>query len=100
MNVLPADGKTQGELVLRAPWLTPCYVGDAVASQALWRGGWLHTQDVATIDPDCTIMIRDRLKDVIKTGGEWVSSLHLENLAAGAEGVGEVAVIGVADTRW
>jgi fatty-acyl-CoA synthase len=100
MNVLPADGKTQGELVLRAPWLTPCYVGDAVASEALWRGGWLHTQDVATIDPDGTIMIRDRLKDVIKTGGEWVSSLHLENLAAGAEGVGEVAVIGVADTRW
>lgn len=100
MRELPADGKTQGELVLRAPWLTPCYVGDAAASEALWRGGWMHTQDVATIDEDGTIIIRDRLKDVIKTGGEWLSSLTLENLIASIEGVAEVAVIGVPDARW
>ena len=75
MRELPHDGKAQGELVLRAPWLTTCYMGDAAASEALWRGGWMHTQDVATIDPDGTIIIRDRLKDVIKTGGEWLSSL-------------------------
>ncbi len=100
MNELPADGKTQGELVLRAPWLTPCYVGDREASDALWRGGWMHTQDVATIDPDGTIIIRDRLKDVVKTGGEWLCSVALENLIAGAEGVAEVAVIGVPDARW
>ena len=95
MKELPADGKSQGELVLRAPWLTACYMGDEIASAALWRGGWMHTQDVATIDPDGTIVIRDRLKDVIKTGGEWLSSLDIESLIAGAEGVGEVAVIGI-----
>lgn len=100
MNALPTDGKTQGELVLRAPWLTPCYVGDAAASAALWRGGWMHTQDVATIDPDGTIIIRDRLKDVIKSGGEWLSSLDLERLILRADGVGEVAVIGVPHARW
>ena len=100
MRELPHDGKTQGELVLRAPWLTPCYMGDVAASEALWRGGWMHTQDVATIGPDGSIIIRDRLKDVIKTGGEWVSSLTLENLVSGVEGVVEVAVVGVPDALW
>jgi len=100
MKALPTDGVTQGELVLRAPWLTPCYMGDEAATDALWRGGWMHTQDVASIDPDGTIVIRDRLKDVIKTGGEWLSSLDLENLIRGADGVGEVAVIGVPHPRW
>ena len=100
MRELPHDGKAQGELVLRAPWLTTCYMGDAAASEALWRGGWMHTQDVATIDPDGTIIIRDRLKDVIKTGGEWLSSLTLENLISRVEGVAEVAVVGVPHARW
>lgn len=100
MNPLPTDGKSQGELVLRAPWLTPCYIGDSAASAALWRGGWMHTQDVATIEPDGTIIIRDRLKDVIKSGGEWLSSLDLENLISGADGVAEVAVIGIPHSRW
>jgi fatty-acyl-CoA synthase len=100
MRELPADGKTEGELVVRAPWLTPCYTGNVEASQALWRGGWMHTQDVATIDPDGTIIIRDRLKDVIKSGGEWLSSLTLENLVANIPGVAEVAVIGVPHERW
>ena len=100
MNPLPPDGKTQGELVLRAPWLTQCYIGDPAASAVLWRGGWMHTQDVATIDPDGTIIIRDRLKDVIKSGGEWLSSLDLENLICGAEGVAEAAVIGIPHNRW
>ncbi len=100
MRELPNDGKTQGELVVRAPWLTPCYIDDPAASDALWRGGWMHTQDVATIDPDGTIIIRDRLKDVIKTGGEWLSSLTLENLIASVEGVAEVAVVGVFHARW
>lgn len=60
----------------------------------------MHTQDVATIGPDGSIIIRDRLKDVIKTGGEWVSSLTLENLVSGVEGVVEVAVVGVPDALW
>jgi fatty-acyl-CoA synthase len=100
MNELPRDGKTRGELVLRAPWLTPCYTGDAKASAALWHGGWLHTQDIATIDPNGTIMIRDRLKDVIKTGGEWIDSIHLEELVATADGVAEASVVAVPDVRW
>lgn len=100
MEDVPHDGATRGELVLRAPWLTPCYTGDADASDALWRGGWLHTQDVATIDEDGFIRIRDRLKDVIKTGGEWIDSIRLEELVATADGVAEAAVIAVTDARW
>lgn len=96
----PADGEARGELVIRAPWLTQSYTGDPEASQALWRGGWLHTQDVASIDAQGHIQIRDRLKDVIKTGGEWICSLSIEELIAGVEGVAEVAVIGVSDARW
>jgi fatty-acyl-CoA synthase len=60
----------------------------------------MHTQDIATIDPDGTINIRDRIKDVIKTGGEWLSSLTLERLVAGVAGVGDVAVIGVPHSLW
>lgn len=100
MNDLPHDGQTRGELVLRAPWLTPCYTGDAKASEALWHGGWMHTQDIATIDPDGYIRIRDRLKDVIKTGGEWIDSIQLEELVATAEGVVEVAVVAMPDAKW
>jgi len=100
MNDVPHDGASRGELVLRAPWLTSCYVGDAKATQALWRGGWLHTQDIATIDTRGNIQIRDRLKDVIKSGGEWIDSIQLEELVATAEGVAQAAVIAVSDPRW
>lgn len=100
MNSLPHDGETRGELVLRAPWLTPCYVDNAQASDDLWRGGWLHTQDVATIDATGQIKIRDRLKDVIKTGGEWIDSIQLEELVASASGVAEAAVVAVPDAKW
>lgn len=100
MRELPADGVARGELVLRAPWLTQCYVGDDEASSALWRGGWMHTQDIAMIDAHGVIGICDRLKDVIKTGGEWVGSLDIERLVCTVDGVAEVAVIGVPDARW
>jgi fatty-acyl-CoA synthase len=75
MNDLPHDGKTSGELVARAPWLTQGYLKDPKASERLWAGGWLHTGDVATIDTDGYIKITDRLKDMIKSGCEWISSL-------------------------
>jgi fatty-acyl-CoA synthase len=97
---VPHDGRSDGELVVRAPWLTPCYVGNPEASEELWRGGYLHTQDVARIDPAGYIQITDRVKDVIKTGGEWLSSLQLENLISLHLAVAEVAVIGVPDARW
>lgn len=100
MNAQPWDGQTRGELVLRAPWLTQGYLGDPAASDELWRGGWLHTQDVATIDPAGNMQIRDRMKDVIKTGGEWIDSIHLEELVASAEGIREASVVAVADRRW
>jgi fatty-acyl-CoA synthase len=100
MNEQPRDGKSPGELVARSPWLTQSYLGDAQASQALWRGGWLHTGDIAVMDPDGCVRIVDRLKDVIKTGGEWVSSLQLEDILLQHPQVGEAAVIGVPDARW
>ena len=94
------DDEAVGEIVVRAPWLTPCYVGNPDASRELWRGGYLHTQDVARIDASGSLQITDRIKDVIKTGGEWLSSLELENHVSKIPGVAEVAVIGVADERW
>lgn len=100
MNPLPHDGETRGELVLRAPWLTACYTGDEAGSRALWRGGWLHTQDIATIDARGTLRIRDRLKDVIKTGGEWIDSVQLEELVATAEDVAEASVVAIPDATW
>jgi fatty-acyl-CoA synthase len=99
-NFLPSDGETQGELVLRAPWLTGSYYNEPQKSAELWAGGWLHTGDVATLDSMGGIDIRDRIKDVIKTGGEWVSSLELEDLCSRHPGVREVAVVGIADPQW
>jgi fatty-acyl-CoA synthase len=99
-TTVPHDGRSVGEIVVRAPWLTPCYVGNPEASEELWRDGYLHTQDVARIDSSGYIQITDRVKDVIKTGGEWLSSLQLENLISLHAAVAEVAVIGVPDARW
>src|SRR5260370_15470369 len=80
MNDLPHDGKTSGELVARAPWLTQGYLKDLKSSEKLWEGDWLHTGDLATIDADGYVKITDRLKDVIKSGGEWISPLQVEDL--------------------
>lgn len=96
----PQDGATTGEVVARAPWLTEGYLHNESASADLWRGGWLHTGDVGHMSPDGTLRITDRLKDVIKSGGEWVSSLTLEDFASTVAGVAEVAAVGVADQRW
>ena len=100
MNDLPHDGKTAGEVVARAPWLTQGYLKDPKGSEKLWAGGWLHTGDVATIDTDGYVKITDRLKDMIKSGCEWISSLQLEDLILRHPGVAEAAVIGVPDPKW
>ena len=97
---ITADGETQGELVLRAPWLTEGYFNEPQKGAELWAGGWLHTGDVATLDSMGVIDIRDRIKDVIKTGGEWISSLDLEDLISRHVAVREVAVVGIADPQW
>ena len=100
MNDVPHDGQSQGEIVARAPWLTQGYLKDPVNSEKLWAGGWLQTGDIAVIDKEGYIRITDRLKDVIKTGGEWVSSIDLEDLILKYPGVTEAAVIGVPDPKW
>jgi fatty-acyl-CoA synthase len=73
LNEVPHDGQTPGEVVVRAPWLTQGYVDDAEASEQLWAGGYLHTNDIGVIEPSGYLRIVDRIKDAIKTGGEWVS---------------------------
>jgi fatty-acyl-CoA synthase len=99
-NAMPHDGKSTGEVVVRAPWLTQGYVKDEEKSEALWADGWLHTGDIGFIDEMGYLQITDRLKDVIKTGGEWVSSLELEDIISRYPAVSEVAVIGVPDEKW
>lgn len=100
MRDVPHDGEAVGELVLRAPWLTMSYAGDDAASQALWAGGWMHTQDLVTMTPSGHIRIIDRTKDVIKSGGEWISSIQLEDLLVAHPGIREAAVIGIPDDKW
>ncbi|HET7098426.1 MAG TPA: fatty acid--CoA ligase [Casimicrobiaceae bacterium] len=100
MNDVPHDGTSQGEVVVRSPWLTQGYLGEPERSEELWRGGWLHTGDVGVIDTEGYLKIVDRIKDVVKTGGEWVSSLDVEDLILRVRGVAEVAVVGVPDDKW
>jgi fatty-acyl-CoA synthase len=99
-RLLPRSPDTVGEVVVRTPWTTQCYVGDAAASEELWRGGYLHTRDVGSIDARGSLQLTDRTKDVIKTGGEWLSSLQLEDLILRHPGVAEVAVIAARDECW
>jgi fatty-acyl-CoA synthase len=98
-RVLPRDGKTSGNLKVRGHWVTAGYYGDE-GGAALDADGWFDTGDVATIDPDGYLHITDRAKDVIKSGGEWISSIDLENAACGHPAVAEAAVIGIAHPRW
>ncbi|MGF6416849.1 fatty-acyl-CoA synthase [Stenotrophomonas sp. AN71] len=100
MNDVAHDGVATGEVVVRAPWLTQGYLHDPTASAALWSGGYLHTGDIGTIDAGGYLRVTDRIKDVIKTGGEWISSLALEDIIALHPAVNEVAVIGIADAKW
>ena len=96
----PRDGVTTGEVVVRAPWLTQGYLNDPERSEELWTNGYLHTGDIGHIDAKGYLKITDRLKDVIKSGGEWISSLELEDLALATPSVSEAAVIGVVDEKW
>ena len=99
-NPVPHDGEAKGEVVTRAPWLTQSYFKEPEKGEDLWQGGWLHTGDVASMEPDNTLTIKDRIKDVIKTGGEWLSSLDLENLISQHPAVAGAAVVGVPDEKW
>ncbi len=97
---VPRDGKSTGEIVVRAPWLTQGYFKSPDKSEELWRGGWLRTGDVANVDEEGYVQITDRLKDAIKSGGEWISSIELESLLSRHPGVAEAAVVGIPDEKW
>ena len=93
------DGKSVGELEVRGPWVAASYHEDPRSADA-FHDGWFRTGDVVTIDPEGYVQITDRAKDVIKSGGEWISSVELENLIIGHPHVLEAAVIGLAHERW
>jgi fatty-acyl-CoA synthase len=97
-NVLPDDGKSVGELQVRGPWVTGGYYGGR--DSAKFADGWLSTGDVGSIDPQGYVTLTDRAKDVIKSGGEWISSVELENHIMCHPAVLEAAVVGVPDERW
>jgi acyl-CoA synthetase (AMP-forming)/AMP-acid ligase II len=97
-NVLPRDGKTSGRLQCRGPWVIKRYF--KAEEDATDEDQWFDTGDVAAMHPDGTIQITDRSKDVIKSGGEWISSIELENAAVGHPGVAEAAAIGISHPKW
>ncbi|MBK5415523.1 long-chain-fatty-acid--CoA ligase [Pseudomonas sp. TH31] len=99
-NDAPHDGEAVGEVVVRAPWLTQGYLKEPEQGAQLWEHGWMHTGDIASIDARGVVEIKDRIKDVIKTGGEWISSLELESLISEHPAVSSVAVVGIPDPQW
>jgi fatty-acyl-CoA synthase len=98
-NEVPADGKTSGHLHVRGPWIASGYF-KGEGGGVLDADGWFPTGDIATLDPDGYIQLVDRAKDVIKSGGEWISSIEIENLVAAHPAVAEAAVIGVPHPKW
>jgi len=97
----PHDGVAMGEMLVRGPWVISGYYNDAPASAAAFdEAGWLRTGDVATVDEDGYVQVVDRRKDVIKSGGEWISSIDVENAAIGHPAIAEAAVIGLPHPRW
>ncbi|MHB1536179.1 MAG: long-chain fatty acid--CoA ligase [Acidimicrobiales bacterium] len=99
-DVLPWDGKTSGEVQVRGPWVARTYYNDDRAHESFTEDGWLKTGDVATVSPDGYIHLVDRTKDLVKSGGEWISSVELENEIMAHPAVAEAAVIAVPSERW
>ncbi|RKR89821.1 fatty-acyl-CoA synthase [Micromonospora pisi] len=99
-ELMPADGEAVGEVEVRGPWVTSRYVGEDEPDPEKFRDGWLRTGDVGTLSPDGYLVLTDRAKDVIKSGGEWISSVELENHLMAHPAVREACVVGVPDDRW
>jgi fatty-acyl-CoA synthase len=97
-NALPWDGRVAGEIEVRGPWITGSYYREEAPEK--FHDGWLRTGDVGTVDARGFVQITDRAKDVIKSGGEWISSVELENAIMAHPAVKEAAVVGVPDPRW
>ena len=96
----PHDGNSVGEIVMRAPWLTKGYYKDPKKSRDLWRNGWLYSADLGYIDSEGYLHVTERVKDIIKSGGEWISALKIENLVRRHKGIQDVAVVGVPNEKW
>ena len=97
---LPWDGKAVGELQVRGPWIARAYYADSESADKWTDEGWFRTGDVANIDPEGYVEIVDRIKDLVKSGGEWISSVALENALVGHPAVREAAVIARPDPKW
>ena len=97
---LPWGTGESGRLLIRGPWITGSYYLNDAATAASQQDGWFDTGDIATIDVEGTMMIQDRAKDLIKSGGEWISSVDLENQLMGHPAVREAAVIAVPHPKW
>ena len=93
------DGKEMGELLIRGPWIANEYFKDE-RSEDTFKDGWLYTGDVVTIDEEGFVKIVDRTKDLIKSGGEWISSVDIENALMAHEGIFEAAVVAVPHEKW
>ncbi len=100
MEKLPWDGESSGELQCKGQWITATYYDDPRAGESFTDDGWLRTGDVATVDSQGRIKLVDRTKDLIKSGGEWISSVEIENELMGHPKIKEAAVIGVLSTKW
>ena len=98
--MIPWDGKTMGELEVRGPWVASSYYREAAPGEKFTTDGWLKTGDIVAIGENGCIEIKDRSKDVVKSGGEWISSVALENALMGHPSVLEAAVIAVPDEKW
>jgi fatty-acyl-CoA synthase len=98
-NQVPADGKSMGEVLLRGPWIADEYLDDERSAQT-FIDGWYHSGDVATLDSEGYLNLVDRTKDLVKSGGEWISSVELENALMGHEEVAQAAVIAIPDAKW
>lgn len=99
-DLLPHDGRTPGRLLIRGPWVTARYYNNPEASAASQFDGWFDTGDIATINPEGYMLIQDRAKDLIKSGGEWISSVDLENTLMGHPSLKEAAVIAIPHPKW
>jgi fatty-acyl-CoA synthase len=99
-EVMPADGKAVGEFEVRGPWITERYLGESEPDPDKFHDGWLRTGDVGTLSADGYLTLSDRAKDVIKSGGEWISSVELENALMAHPAVLEACVVGVPDEKW
>jgi fatty-acyl-CoA synthase len=100
-KIVPDDGVSQGELHVRGPWVASAYYDDEAATRAAFTpDGWFKTGDIVSIDPDGYMSLRDRSKDLIKSGGEWISSIDLENAAVAHPEIAEAAAIGIPHPKW